>query len=216
MSQFNSILFDLDGTISNPKLGITKSVALALDYFNLPYASYDELCTFIGPPLEQSFMNIYGLSKEEAQTAIQKYREYYVESGIFECSIYDGIPELLMALKEKGTKVYLATSKPTPYATAILEHFNIKQYFDFIGGSNLDNTRVIKAEVIAHVLEETKTIASKNVLMIGDRKHDIIGAKATGIAVAGILYGYGSREELEGEGADYILDTVSDVRKFIV
>ncbi len=215
MSKFTYILFDLDGTITNPKSGITKSVAHALDYFSIPYHSLDDLTYFIGPPLHLSFAAA-GVKEEDIPMAIEKYRELYNESGKFDCHIYDGIPDLLQTLKKNDKKIFLATSKVREYAIEILEHFDLIDYFDFVSGSEFDGSRTAKADVIAFALEQTKTKVSPAMIMIGDRKHDIIGAKAHGITTLSIRYGYGTDEEFISEGADYILDSVQDLKKFLI
>lgn len=215
MAKFSHVLLDLDGTITNPKEGITRSTAYALDHFSIPYTSLDSLCSFIGPPLDVSFME-YGLSKSDAQIAIVKFREYYADKGIFECELFGGIPELLKTLKQHDKKVFLATSKVLYFAKLLLDHYNITEYFDFISGSEFDGTRVVKAEVIGYALEQTQTKPSSSMVMVGDRKHDIIGAKKHNLCSVGVLYGFGSEEEFNSENADYIIDTVDNLKTFLV
>ena len=203
MARFSTILFDLDGTISDPKSGITKSVAYALDYLKIPYPSLDSLTVFIGPPLRDSFLD-YGVKERDVNTAIAKYREYYTnENGIFDLTVYD-------------KKIFLATCKVRSYAREILDHFSLAQYFDFISGSELDGTRTSKSEVIAFALEQTKTQASSEVIMVGDRKHDIIGAKDNQLQVVSVLYGYGSKEEFLEYKTDFIIDTVQNLETFLL
>ena len=214
MSRFSHVLLDLDGTITNPQEGITRSVACALDHFAIPYSSLESLCPFIGPPLDVSFSE-YGISKADMPIAIEKFREYYREKGIFECEIFEGIPALLKTLKEHDKQVFLATSKVRVFARMILEHYNITEYFDFISGSEFDGTRTIKGEVIKYALEETKTIVSPSVVMVGDRKHDIIGAKSQNLCSVGILYGFGSEQEFKDANADHIIDTVENLKVFL-
>ena len=215
MARFSHVLLDLDGTVTNPKEGITRSVAYAFDHFSIPYKSLDSLCSFIGPPLEVSFME-YGLSKADAQIAMAKFREYYADKGIFECELFEGIPDLLKTLKQHDKKIFLATSKVLKFANIVLDHFNITEYFDFISGSELDGTRVIKGEVIAYALEQTQTKVSPSIVMVGDRKHDIIGAKSQNLCSVGILYGFGSEEEFKKENADYIIDTIDNLKTFLL
>lgn len=216
MTRFSHILLDLDGTVTNPKEGITRAAAKGLDHFSIPYASLDSLCCFIGPPLEASFMEFGKLSKADAHIAIAKFREYYADKGIFECSLYDGIPHLLQSIKAADKKLFLATSKVRTYAVEILKHFDLLSYFDFISGSEFDGTRVIKGEVIAYALEQTQTKASTDVVMVGDRKHDIIGAKSAGLYSVGILYGYGSKEELESENPHIIIPSVKELEPYLL
>lgn len=216
MAKFSTILFDLDGTISDPKSGITKSVAYALDYLKIPYPSLDSLCVFIGPPLRDSFSD-YGVKENDIGLAIEKYREYYIrENGIFDLKIYAGFADMLKKLKQADKKIFLATCKTRIFAQDILEHFSLAQYFDFVSGSELDGTRITKGEVIAYALAETKTPASSEVIMVGDRKHDIIGAKENNLQVASVLYGYGNREEFEAHHTDFIVETVKDLEQFLL
>ncbi len=203
-----NILFDLDGTLSDPMIGITKSVQYALARFGIKANDLRELLGFIGPPLKGSFQNFYGFSDAQATEAVEIYREYFSKTGLFENEIYPGIPQLLKALTQQGKKLYLATSKPTVFATQILEHFSISQYFSFVGGSLLSGERVEKEDVIRYVLEENK-IKKETAVMIGDRSFDIEGAKACGISSIGVLYGYGSRGEFIK--ADAIAETVTEL-----
>lgn len=215
---YHTILFDLDGTVTNSKEGITKCVQYALKSFGIIEPDLDKLECFIGPPLGQSFMKYYGLSKEDADKAVAKYRERYQPVGIYENTIYDGMEELLSSLKAAGKCVALATSKPEVYAEEILSSKGLSKYFDIITGSLLDGRRTNKEDVIREVLlrlqynEEQK----KGCIMIGDREHDIIGAKAVSIPSIGIRYGFAKGSELWDAGADYVLDTVADVKSFLL
>ncbi len=206
---YQYILFDLDGTITDSKQGITNSVAYALKYLGISVENPDTLCKFIGPPLTESFKEYYNLSDIETETAIQKYREYYSEKGIYENELYSEIIHLLEKLKQNGKKIILATSKPTIYAKKILEYFNLEQYFHFIAGSEMNLSRYKKEDVIRYAIEQNKIVDKVEVIMVGDRKHDIIGAKENEIASVGVLYGYGGREELSG--ADFIVEKVADL-----
>lgn len=205
------ILFDLDGTIIDPKIGITSSVAYALNKFHIHVENLDNLCKFIGPPLKDSFIEYYNFSEKDAEQAILYYRERFQDKGIYENFLYEGFEKMLVRLKNQGKTLLIATSKPTVFAERILEHFNLRQYFDFVGGSNLDGTRANKAEVIFHVLKENSISDISNAIMVGDRKHDIIGAKKAGLESIGVLYGYGNYEELEAAGADYIVKDVEEL-----
>lgn len=205
------ILFDLDGTIIDPKIGITSSVAYALNKFNIHVEDLDNLCKFIGPPLKDSFMEYYNFSEEDAKQAILYYRERFQDKGIYENFLYENFEDLLIALKTQGKTLLIATSKPTVFAERILEHFNLRKYFDFVGGSNFDGTRANKSEVIFHVLKENSISDLSKAIMVGDRKHDIIGAKKAGLQSVGVLYGYGNYEELEASGADYIVKDVEEL-----
>lgn len=210
-----NILFDLDGTLTDPKLGITKSVAYALRRFDIEVENLDSLENFIGPPLKNSFMEQYNFSEVEANNAIKYYREYFSDTGLFENEIYDGIKDLLTQLKSLNKILIVATSKPTIYALKILEHFEILEYFDFVAGSELDGTRSDKADVISFALSENNITNLDSVIMIGDRKHDIIGAKKMGVTSAGVLYGYGDLDELSEANADYIISNVKELEKLL-
>jgi phosphoglycolate phosphatase len=213
--RYEYILFDLDGTLTDPGIGITNSVMYALKKYNIEVKDRQELYKFIGPPLMNSFEEYYGLSKEEAKTAVEYYREYYRDKGMFENLVYDGVEDLLKTLKESGKILIIATSKPEVFAKQILEHFDIAKYFIYIAGSNLDGTRSKKTEVIKYALESCNVTDLSKAIMIGDRKHDIIGAKNTGIKSIGVLFGYGSRDEFEKAGADFIAGTVADIGKIL-
>lgn len=210
----NCILFDLDGTLTDPKEGITKSVQYALRAFGIEAANLDDLCCFIGPPLKDSFMEYYHLSERDAVHAIDVYREYFSEQGLFENKAYEGISEALEELKRKGRDLYVASSKPEVFVRKILKHFELDSWFTFMGGADLAETRVKKADVIRYVMEENGITDRAGVVMIGDRKHDILGAKECGLSSVGVLYGYGSRQELTEAGADCLAETVADLRKF--
>ena len=192
---YSNYLFDLDGTLTDPGVGIKNSIRYALNKRGLPNLTEAELDCFIGPPLLDSFGRYCHVSAEEAGTLLIAYREYFSTKGLFENSVYDGIPEALEALRAKGARLYVATSKPEPFARQILEHFDLAKHFTFIGGSTMDETRTDKADVIAYVLEEAGLLPEESV-MIGDRIYDLRGGRACGLSTVGVLYGYGSREEL--------------------
>ncbi len=216
MKQYELILFDLDGTLTDPGIGITNSVAYALNKYGIEVQDKTELYKFIGPPLIDSFVNYYGFSYEQAQEAVAYYREYYAETGIFENRVYDGIETLLQQLTDAGKRICLATSKPEPFAKMILEHFGLTQYFEYIAGAAMDETRTKKDEVIKYALEQCNLLGGSNVIMIGDREYDIFGAKTQGVDSIGVLFGYGSRAELEAAGATYIAESVEDIAPFIL
>jgi haloacid dehalogenase superfamily, subfamily IA, variant 1 with third motif having Dx(3-4)D or Dx(3-4)E len=180
------IFFDLDGTLTDPKIGITKSVQYALKKCGITVENTDDLCHFIGPPLKDSFKKFYGFGDDDAENAVTFYREYFSEKGIYENAIYDGAREMLQMLKASQKTLVLATSKPTVYATKILKHFNIYEYFTFISGSELDGSRSKKSEVIRYALEQNNISDLSGIIMVGDREHDIIGAKSVGILSIGV------------------------------
>lgn len=202
---FKYCLFDLDGTLTDPAIGITNSVMHALEKYDIHVENRSELYPFIGPPLDYSFKTFYGFSDEQAVQAIKYYREYFSVTGLFENSVYDGIPEMLEKLKEKGVKIALATSKPYEFSIKILKHFDLYKYFDFFGAATMDGRISKKEDVISTLLNEMGAQNKDEILMVGDRYHDIEGAKANDLKSAGVLWGYGSKEELQNAGAEYIL-----------
>jgi phosphoglycolate phosphatase len=210
------IFFDLDGTLTDPAIGITNAVMHALKKYGIAVSDRKELYKFIGPPLWDSFEKYCGFSKEEANAAVEYYREYYRDKGMFENQVYDGCEGLLKELKDNGKILIVATSKPEVFAEQILEHFGIAKYFTFIAGSTLDGSRVKKGDVIRYALESCNIIDGSQAIMIGDREHDIIGAKEMGLSSIGVLFGYGSRAELEEAGADFIVSTIEDIGKVIL
>lgn len=215
MPSFKYIFFDLDGTLTNPAEGITNSVAHALKYYGISVSDKTQLYKFIGPPLAQSFSEFYGFSPDKAKEAVDKYREYFADTGIFENKVYDYIPEVLSKLKKAGFSLAMATSKPEVFAKRIADKFELTQYFDFIGGSLLDNSRTDKGEVIEYVLSSLKADREKTI-MVGDRSHDILGAKKCSVKSVGVLYGFGNREELEKAGADYIAETPTQLGNLLL
>lgn len=208
---YSLCLFDLDGTLTNPKEGITKSVQYALARFGIEVENPNTLVDFIGPPLRESFQKFYGFTPEQAEQAITAYREYYTRQGIFENELYEGCDRLLGTLARRGVRIAMATSKPAVFAEKIAVHYNIRQYFDFIAGSELDGTRDRKSEVILHALRNVDPTQSLRRVMIGDRKHDVQGAKQTDTDCIGVTWGYGSRQELETAGALYTVDTINQL-----
>lgn len=212
---YDIILFDLDGTLTDPGTGITNSVAYALDKFGIKVNDKSELYNFIGPPLIDSFMKYYNMSYEDGLKAVEYYREYFGVTGIFENTMFDGIPELLDIIKKSGRTISLATSKPEQYAVRILEHFGLTKYFDFVGAATMDESRSKKADVITYTLEKLNVTDKSKVVMVGDRHHDIEGANQNGLDSIGVLFGYGDSKELESAGANYIAETVDDIIKFL-
>lgn len=207
------ILFDLDGTLTDPMQGITKSVRYALNTFGIEINDLCELIPFIGPPLKDSFKEFYGFNEEDATTAVEKYREYYRVDGIFDNKVYEGIEECLKALRKEDKILVLATSKPEVFAKKIMDHFNLSKYFDFIGGSEL-NGRSKKGEVIEYVLK-SRQINSGDAIMVGDRMHDIIGAHEHNLPCIAVEYGYGNIKEFKQYHADYIVKTVNELQELL-
>lgn len=209
MPIYDTLLFDLDGTLTDPKPGITKSVQYALARFNIDVPDLEVLTPFIGPPLAESFHNYYGFTPEQAQQAIAYYREYFAETGLYENAVFPGIPGLLADLRASKKRLLVATSKPTVFAERILAHFDLAHYFELIVGSELNGTRIDKAEVIAYALASLPAPAYQNAIMVGDRKHDIIGAQQNGLASIAVAYGYGSYEELQSQQPTYLVNSVT-------
>ncbi|MCL2530531.1 MAG: HAD family hydrolase [Oscillospiraceae bacterium] len=205
------LLFDLDGTLTDPQEGIVNAITHALHQLGWPAQPRELLATFIGPPLRDSFADTLGMPPELIEPAIAAYREYFAERGIFENKLYDGILELLQRLQAAGIPMALATSKPTVYAEKIAAHFGFAQYLDYIAGANLDGTRERKADVIAHALEVLAPPPGTQIVMIGDREFDVLGAAEHGIPCIGVLWGYGSREELASAGAQQIVRTMDEL-----
>ena len=216
MRNYDIILFDLDGTLTDSAPGILNSVRYACRKLGLEMPSETTLRKFLGPPLIDSFRQLVGLSDAEADRAVSAFREYFPTKGIFENEVYPGIPALLADLKAAGKTVLIATSKPEEFAKRIMEHFNLAQYCDFICGATLDETRTDKAEVIAYALDTIGLTDKTGVVMVGDREHDVIGAKKNALPCIGALYGYGTREELQSAGAAAIADTVQDLHKLLL
>ncbi len=214
--RYDVILFDLDGTLTDPGLGITNSAKYALERFGVHIEDNRQLYPFVGPPLIDSFMKFYGFSGEQAQTAVVYFREYFRDKGIFENVPYAGVKELLSDLKAAGKTLVVATSKPEVFAKLILDHFDMTAYFTFIAGANLDETRTAKSEVIEYALENIPPVDLSRCVMVGDREHDIFGAKTFGMDSIGVLYGYGSREEFERAGATRIAENLNQLKAVLL
>lgn len=213
---YQYILFDLDGTLTNSELGITKSVQHALKKFGIEVEDRTVLRPFIGPPLGESFQVYYGMSKGESERAIEYYRERFSVKGLYENEVYEGVEKMLQDLKESGKKLILATSKPEKFTMLILEYFDLLKYFDFVAGATMDGSRGEKADVIRYALEISGIEDKSEAIMVGDRKFDILGAKENGLASIGVLYGFGDREELTEAGADYIVERAEDIVKVLL
>ena len=212
---YNYLLFDLDGTLTDSGTGIMNSVLYALKKFDIEVEDRTQLYALIGPPLAESFQKFYHFSQEQALQAVCYYREYFSERGMFENKVISGIDTLLSELKDAGKKLVVATSKPEKYTIKILEHFNLISYFQFVAGATMDETRNTKTAVIEYALQHINAVSKREVVMIGDRKHDIEGAKNNNIDSIGVLFGYGDRKELEQAGADYIVESVEELRTLL-
>lgn len=205
----STIFFDLDGTLTDPKDGIVRSIQHALTQLGEAPPAADDLLWCIGPPLWTSFEQLLG-GEERVEAAITLYRERFTKTGMFENGVYDGVPELLETLQGQDKRLFVATSKPHVYARPILEHFGLAHFFEQVFGAELDGTRADKTDLLTHALDITKT-QPQTATMIGDRKHDMIGARGNGLKAIGVLYGYGSREELEEAQADEIVNRPQDL-----
>lgn len=205
---YKYLLFDLDGTLTDPAEGITNSVAYALNKFGIKVEDKRTLYKFIGPPLVDAFSEYYGFSKEDSEKATAFYRETFSVKGLYENRVYDGVKEMLEALKNKGKKLIIATSKPEPFTMKILKHFDLLKYFDFVAAATFDVSRNSKDKVIAYALENLDIKDKLKVVMIGDRHHDIDGAMVNGIDSIGVLWGFGSKQELQNSGATHIVENI--------
>lgn len=215
LNSYKYLLFDLDGTLTDPMEGITKSVQYALARYGIDVTDRKELIPFIGPPLQQSFQDFYGFSARQADEACEKYNEYFLVKGIFENEPYEGIGEFLQRQREAGHSLLVATSKPELLARRILEHFGLISYFDFIGGDTMERSRSDKAEVIRYVMQTAGITHEDSVVMIGDRKHDIIGANTNGLDSIGVLYGYGDEKELSQAGATHLVKNLKELDELL-
>lgn len=210
---YDVILFDLDGTLTDSAEGIINSVVYALERMGIPYTDKRELRRFVGPPLQDAFRDYYGLSEDGVTNAVQTFREYFTEKGIYENAVYDGVPEMLDALQKAGYTLAVATSKPEAFAEQILAYFGLSKYFTVVAGASMGGTS--KPIVIRRALQKLCTEPSDRVLMIGDREHDVLGAKDVGLPSLGVLYGYGSEAELREAGADFIARTPQEIPQLI-
>ena len=211
-------LFDLDGTLTDSREGITKSARYALEAFGVAVPSLDSLGHFLGPPLHDSFRHTYGFSEADAHAAVAKYREYYAQTGMFENAVYPGVMAMLAALREAGVVVGMATSKAEMYAKRIAGHFGLAPNFAVIAGSEMDGTRSHKREVIRHALAQLGASPgeSTRVLMVGDRKFDILGAQETGLESVAVTWGYAPEGELEAANPTFLAHAPADIGRLIM
>lgn len=212
-----AILFDLDGTIINSEEGITKCVQYALRAKGIEEPDLKKLLCFIGPPLEPSFREHYGMTEDEAWESVVKYRERFDVEGIFECSLYEGVKETIISLKEKGYVLALASSKPETACRRIIEHFGLTPYFDEIVGATLDGSIGTKEEVLEELGRRMAhmQITKDEMCLIGDTKYDAAGAKIFGIRCIGVSYGFGTREDMLAAGAEAVFDGIKEVERYI-
>lgn len=211
MSGYQHVLFDLDGTLTDPAAGITRSLAHALAAVGRPVTELSSLRALIGPPLVDAFAAM-GMTEPEIDAAIAAYRERYSTVGLYENALIDGVDVLVRDLVAGGVTLALATSKPEPFASTILEHFGLREHFAVVAGATLDHRRRHKDEVVLHALEHLGLPDVSTVVMVGDREHDVFGAAQHGVATIGVLWGFGSKDELEDAGATSIVATVDELR----
>jgi phosphoglycolate phosphatase len=206
-----NVLLDLDGTLTDPKQGIVGCIQHALACLGHVVPEESALLKYIGPPLHAAFRELLPVDqRSDTERAVAQYRERYAAIGMFENSVYPGVPAALELLRSRGARLFLATSKPGVYARRILDHFELSRYFEAVYGSELDGTRADKTDLLAHVLASSQLHRS-NTTMVGDRRHDALGAIANGVRAVGVLWGYGCREELLGAGVDLLLETPSEL-----
>lgn len=216
-TMYNTVMFDLDGTLTESAQGIITSATIALEHFGIKVEDKSKLTFFVGPPLYETFTERYNMSSDDAHEAIRVFREFYDTEGLFINSVYDGIPELLENIKSTGRKVCVATSKPEITAKRVIEHFDLMKYFDIVAGASVDSSRISKAGVIDYLIKQFPEADRdlSRIVMVGDRRHDVAGAKEIGVDCIGVLYGYGDREELEMAGAKYIAEKPMDVLDYL-
>ena len=211
------VLFDLDGTLTDAAPGIVNGMRIVFDRFGIEQPDAATMRTYLGPPLAVTWREFYNFTEEQITEALAIYREYYHDQGMFENEVFDGIPELLQQLNDANITLATATSKPDFSATRIIEHFGLRDHFTFIGAANLEGTRDSKALVIEHTLEQLNAAAdSHSILMVGDRHHDVYGAKAHGIETIGVLWGYGDADELTEAGAFTVVGDTDALRDAIL
>ena len=214
--RWDYLFFDLDGTLTDPAEGICGCIRYALEKDGRPTGPMEEYFPWIGPPLEYSFREFAGVSEADIPRLVSYYRERFSTIGLFENRVYPGIHEMLAALKAAGARMAIATGKPTVFTERILDRFDLRQYFDCVNGITLGIQPETKAQVIARGMEQLGATDRGRCVMIGDRKHDVAGARACGIPCVGVLYGYGSREELETAGATDTVESVAQLQTLLL
>ncbi len=213
---YKNILFDLDGTLTASAPGIIKSIRYAFEKLDYPSPDDNEMRKFLGPPLTYSYREFCGFDEDTVARGVSLYREYYSERGIYDTSLFDGMRELLQSLKDSGRNLFVATSKPELFAKRIVSSLDIDKYFTAVAGSTLDEDRCSKAQVIDYLLRNCNITDKSTCIMVGDRKYDVVGANENGIKTVGVLFGYGSRKEFEECGADFVVETVADLKRFLL
>ncbi len=216
MKNYSVIAFDLDGTLSNPERGLVETFSYALGKMGIDFGEKQELKRFIGPPLYDEWQRVYGLTPQESSRALEFFHEYYSVYGWWDNELYDGVEKMLDDLKRANKTIVLATSKPEIFAKKILKLFGIDGYFDFIGGASTDKIRDKKWEVLEYSLESIGSPSCDECILVGDRVYDAEGAARCGIASLGVLYGHGSKSEIESSGFTEIAENVADIAKLLI
>ncbi len=211
--KYSTVFFDLDGTLTDPYEGIVNGHKFTLEKFGIRESDEKRLRSFIGPPLELIYSDDYGFNAEDTKQAMKYYRGYYAEKGVYENKLYAGIPELLDLLVSKGFSCMVATSKAEPFAVQVLENFDLRKYFDDVSGAQMDGSQSDKADVIAYLIEKHR-LEKSSIVMVGDRKFDIIGAKKNGIDSIAVGYGHGEESELKEAGPSYYMSDVKSLKDF--
>jgi phosphoglycolate phosphatase len=214
-TKYDVILFDLDGTLTDPKIGITRSIQHGLSSIGIMEDNLDTFVSLIGAPIFECLRTRYSLSEPQVQRVVEFYRRYYSDTGIYENAVYPGIPELLRELSGQGRELLLATVKPTVFAGRVLERFGLRGYFGTIAGSKLDSAGFSKTEIIRHALAHVPDVSRQRIVMVGDRRHDVVGARSNGIACIAVAYGYGTFEELEEANPTHLARSVPDLRALL-
>jgi len=216
MPHFTHILFDLDGTLTNPRLGIGNSLKYALRQMQIDGYSEEILDKFIGPPLQHGFKSLLGLNDRNTELAVQHFRTYFGDRGLYENEPYQGIKELLEELYFSGKKIYIVTSKLEKFARTIMQHFELDKYFDDLQGAEATGEHSGKGQLIAELLERNRIVASSSVVMIGDTHYDLVGAKENNISSIAVSYGFGSNENLASNNPDYLVDSVEELAELLL
>ncbi|MEJ5254373.1 MAG: HAD-IA family hydrolase [Acidimicrobiales bacterium] len=214
--RYHTVLFDLDGTLTDPREGLLKGFEHALGTIGMTVDDRDSLEVLIGPPVHEGFARYLGLTEPSLSVATAAYRQYVLERGAYENRVIDGVPELLAELSEAGLSLAVATAKPTATAMVVLDHFELTPWFAVVAGADYEGTRHTKRDVIEHALAELGLRSGAGVVMVGDRDHDVIGARHVGVDSIGVLWGYGPRGELEEAGADHLVGTVDKLRELLL
>ncbi len=215
MARYDLIVFDLDGTLTDPKAGITKSIRYALSKFGIEVDDLESLVPWIGAPLRESFKRSYSFDDKKASEAVEYYREYFSAKGIYDNAVYPGIPELLERLRDDGSKLVVATYKAAVFADRVLNHFGLRHHFASVVGNTLDYDFPTKADIIRMALSVVPGARKETAVMVGDREHDILGAKQNGIDSVGVTYGYGTIDELRGVNPTHIVGSVEELRRLL-